>query len=95
MVIDAAIRTNEPIRTISGLILTPFVASLKKVRRPALEAGMGALLFLSLIGFADAPRFLSVADQPAASLQYIGWNPDAEMASGGSQAGSPEFSQVI
>lgn len=51
MTIDAAMRVTEPVRTISGLILTPCVASLKKVRRPALEAGIGALFFLLLIGF--------------------------------------------
>lgn len=49
MTIDAAIRETEPIRTISGLIFTPWVSSLKNVRRPALEAGMGALFFLLLI----------------------------------------------
>ena len=56
--IDVAIRANEPIRIISGLILIPFDASLKKVRRPALEAGIGALLFLSLIGSDDTPSLL-------------------------------------
>ena len=49
MTIDAAIRETEPIRTISGLIFTPWVSSLKKVKRPALDAGMGALFFLLLI----------------------------------------------
>jgi len=49
MAIDVAIRTNEPISIISGLILTPCVSSLKNVRSPALEAGIGALFFLSLI----------------------------------------------
>jgi hypothetical protein len=58
MTIDVAIRVIEPIRIISGLILTPFVASLKKVRRPALEAGIGALFFLSLIEFADVHMLL-------------------------------------
>ena len=58
MTIDVAIRTIEPIRTISGLILTPFVASLKKVRRPALEAGIGAFFFLSLIEPVDGPTLL-------------------------------------
>ena len=57
MTIDVAIRTNEPIRIISGLILTPFVVSLKKVRRPALEAGIGALL-LSLIETDERPSLL-------------------------------------
>lgn len=56
--IDVAIRANEQMRIISGLILTPFVASLKKVRRPALEAGIGALLFLSLIEFVGLPSLL-------------------------------------
>jgi len=46
---EAAIKETEPIRTTSGLILTPWVSSLKKVRRPALEAGIGALFFLLLI----------------------------------------------
>jgi hypothetical protein len=58
MTIDAAIRTIEPIRTISGLILTPFVASLKKVRRPALEAGIGAFFFLLLNEPVDGPTLL-------------------------------------
>ena len=58
MTIDVAIRVIEPIRITSGLILTPFVASLKKVRRPALEAGIGALFFLSLIESADTPSLL-------------------------------------
>lgn len=58
MTIDVAIRAIEPIRIISGLILMPFVASLKKVRRPALEAGIGAFFFLSLIEPADAPTLL-------------------------------------
>ena len=50
MTIEAAIRAIEVTRTISGLILTPWVDSLKNVRRPALEAGMGAFFFLLLIG---------------------------------------------
>lgn len=49
MTIDAAIKVIELISTISGLIFTPSVASLKKVRRPALDAGIGALFFLLLI----------------------------------------------
>lgn len=49
MTIEAAIRATDPMRTISGLIFTPWVASLKKVRRPALDAGIGALSFLLLI----------------------------------------------
>ena len=49
MTIDAAIRAIDPTRTISGLIFTPSVSSLKNVRRPALEAGIGALFFLLLI----------------------------------------------
>ena len=48
MTIDTEIRTIEEINTISGLILTPSVSSLKKVSRPALDAGMG-LPFLLLI----------------------------------------------
>ena len=47
--IDAAISTIELMRTISGLIFTPSVSSLKNVRRPALDAGIGALFFLLLI----------------------------------------------
>ena len=49
MTIEAAIKETDPIRTISGLIFTPWVSSLKKVSSPALEAGMGALFFLPLI----------------------------------------------
>lgn len=49
MAIDAAIRIMEPTRTISGLIFTPSVSSLKNVSRPALDAGIGALFFLLLI----------------------------------------------
>ena len=49
MTIEAAIREMDPMRTISGLIFTPWVSSLKKVRRPALDAGIGALSFLLLI----------------------------------------------
>lgn len=49
-------------RTTSGLIFTPWVSSLKNVSRPALEAGIGALFFLLLIRFYEAPLpFLSVA----------------------------------
>jgi hypothetical protein len=51
MAIDTAIRTIDEISTISGLILTPSVSSLKKVSRPALDAGIG-LPFLLLIDFA-------------------------------------------
>jgi hypothetical protein len=58
MTIDAAIKDMEPIRTISGLILTPWVSSLKKVRRPALDAGIGALFFLLLIRIPQAPTVL-------------------------------------
>jgi hypothetical protein len=49
MTIDVAIKAIDPTRTISGLIFTPSVSSLKNVRRPALEAGIGALFFLLLI----------------------------------------------
>ncbi len=49
MTIDAAMRETDPMRTISGLIFTPWVSSLKNVRRPAPDAGMGALSFLLLI----------------------------------------------
>ena len=49
MTIDAAIRETDPIRTISGLIFIPWVSSLKNVKSPALEAGIGALFFLLLI----------------------------------------------
>ena len=45
MTIDVAIREMDAIRTISGLILIPWVSSLKKVSRPALDAGIGALSF--------------------------------------------------
>lgn len=48
MTIEAAISEMEVISTISGLILTPSVSSLKNVSRPALEAGMGAFFFLLL-----------------------------------------------
>jgi len=46
MTIETVISTIDPMRTISGLIFTPCVSSLKKVRRPALDAGIGALSFL-------------------------------------------------
>ncbi len=49
---DDMIKMMENARTISGFILTPSVSSLKNVSRPALEAGMGALFFLLLIGAA-------------------------------------------
>jgi len=55
MTIETAMSEIDPIRTISGLIFTPCVSSLKKVSRPALDAGIGALSFL-LIGFAEVPR---------------------------------------
>lgn len=68
MTIEVAIRTIEPMRTISGLIFTPLVCSLKNVRRPALEAGIGPFL-LSLI---EVQRmsipFLSIA--PCESYNY-------------------------
>jgi len=51
MTIETAIRETDPMRTISGLIFTPWVSSLKNVSRPALEAGMGALSFRLLIRF--------------------------------------------
>jgi len=60
MAIDVAIRTNEPMSIISGLILTPCVSSLKNVRSPALEAGIGALFFLSLIKTNEKSSFLRV-----------------------------------
>ena len=66
MTIDVAIRTIEPIRIISGLILTPCVSSLKNVRRPALEAGIGALFFLSLIE----------STNPSMLLKRSGLNPN-------------------
>ena len=53
--IETVMSAIAPIRTISGLIFTPWVSSLKKVSRPALEAGIGALSFL-LILFTDVPR---------------------------------------
>ena len=46
MTIETVIRAMDPMRTISGLIFTPWVSSLKKVRSPALDAGIGALSFL-------------------------------------------------
>lgn len=49
MAIDMAIRAIELTRTISGLIFTPCVSSLKNVSRPALDAGIGVLFFLLLI----------------------------------------------
>jgi hypothetical protein len=49
MTIEAAINAIEVISTISGFIFTPSVASLKNVRRPALEAGIGAFFFLLLM----------------------------------------------
>ncbi len=62
MTIEVAIRTIEPMRTISGLILIPWVSSLKKVRSPALDAGIGALFFLLLMTISvDPSLFLSVA----------------------------------
>ena len=60
MTIETVISTIDPMRTISGLIFTPWVSSLKKVRRPALDAGIGALSFL-LMRFGEARRaFLRV-----------------------------------
>ena len=47
--IEAAISEIEAMSTISGFIFTPSVSSLKNVRRPALEAGMGALFFFLLL----------------------------------------------
>ena len=46
---DDIIKMMEKARTISGFILTPSVASLKKVSRPALDAGIGAPFFLLLM----------------------------------------------
>jgi len=46
MTIETVISAIDPMRTISGLIFTPWVSPLKKVRRPALDAGIGALSFL-------------------------------------------------
>jgi len=64
MTIETAIRETDPMRTISGLIFTPCVSSLKNVSRPALEAGIGALSFLPLIELVEEPRpFLRVADE--------------------------------
>ena len=60
--IEVAISAIELTRTISGLIFTPFVCSLKNVRRPALDAGMGAFL-LSLIEWTTTgASFLSLTD---------------------------------
>jgi len=56
MAIDVAIRIEAEMSTISGLILTPSVSSLKKVSRPALDAGMG-FPFLLLI---EVPAALMV-----------------------------------
>ena len=53
MTIETVMRAIDPIKTISGLILTPWVSSLKNVRSPALDAGIGALSFL-LIEMPDA-----------------------------------------
>lgn len=49
MTIETAINEIDPMRTISGLIFTPWVSSLKNVSRPALDAGIGALSFLLLM----------------------------------------------
>jgi len=79
MAIEVAIRTSEPTKINSGLTLIPFEASLKKVRRPALEAGIGALFFLSLIEFVDIPSLLKrtgpTALQAFSSLDGI-WAPE-------------------
>ena len=56
MTIETAIRETDPMRTISGLIFTPWVSSLKNVSRPALEAGIGALSFLLLIDSPTSPN---------------------------------------
>ena len=65
MTIETAIRETDPMRTISGLIFTPCVSSLKNVSRPALEAGIGALSFL-LIRLTDIPKpFLRVTPDGA------------------------------
>ena len=55
MTIETAISAIDPIRTISGLIFTPWVSSLKNVSKPALDAGIGALSFL-LMRFVDGVR---------------------------------------
>ena len=55
MTIETVIRATDPMRTISGLIFTPCVSSLKKVSRPALDAGIGALSFL-LIEWAETSQ---------------------------------------
>jgi hypothetical protein len=60
MTSEVIISTMANPKTISGLIFTPWVSSLKKVSRPALEAGIGAPFFLLLMHFARAPRFLSL-----------------------------------
>jgi hypothetical protein len=57
MTIEAAMSDIEAIITISGLIFTPSVSSLKKVRRPALDAGIGAFFFLLLIAESGDPLF--------------------------------------
>jgi hypothetical protein len=62
MTMDAAIKETELIKTTSGLILIPCVSSLKKVRSPALEAGIGALFFLLLMEVFQATPFLRVAE---------------------------------
>ena len=58
MTIEAAISAIAEISTNSGLIFTPWVSSLKKVRRPALEAGMGAFFFLLLMNYDDCATVL-------------------------------------
>jgi len=44
---EAIIKLIGTITTIFGETLTPFVSSSKNLRRPALDAGNGLLLFLS------------------------------------------------
>ncbi len=65
--IETAISEIEAIRTISGLIFTPFVSSLKKVKRPALDAGIGDLLLSLTALAASAFQFLSIAGRLASA----------------------------
>ena len=70
MTIETAMSAIDPIRTISGLIFTPWVSSLKKVSRPALDAGIGALSFL-LMRFVDVARpFLRITRGEVAAFLY-------------------------
>jgi len=73
MAIDTAIRAIEEISTISGLILTPSVSSLKKVNRPALDAGIG-LPFLLLIEAAVTPTVLKRTGLPEELVVQNGVN---------------------